>query len=255
MKRPLLLPLTVVAAAIVMACSSTGSLPTAQPASLDGRTFLSTDVTGTTLVPGSQVRLTFQDGSLSASGGCNSMGGAYAVVGDRLTTSQMFMTEMACAEPLMAQDQWLSAFLTDVPISLDGNTLVLDDGTTQMTLLDKEEATPDKPLEGTLWVVDGIRTGDAVSSVPQGVTASLRIVDGRAEVQFGCNSGGGPVEVTADTLTFGPLISTKMACEPDQMTMETAVGTVLTGTVGYTIDADVLTLDAGATGLMFRASP
>ena len=45
------------------------------------------------------------------------MGGAYTVDGDQLTTGQMFMTEMACAEPLMAQDQWLAAFLADVEIS------------------------------------------------------------------------------------------------------------------------------------------
>ena len=148
------------------------------------------------------------------------MGGAYTVVGDRLTTGDMFMTEMACAEPLMTQDQWLAAFLADVGISLDGDTLILDDGTTKMTLLDKEVATPDQPIEGTLWVVDGIVTGDAVSSVPQGVDASLRIVDGQAEVQFGCNSGGGPVEVTEDTLTFGPMMSTKMACEAGPAAVE-----------------------------------
>ena len=39
------------------------------------------------------------------------MGGAYTIDGDQLTTSQMFMTEMACDEPRMAQDQWLAAFL------------------------------------------------------------------------------------------------------------------------------------------------
>src|SRR4026209_2965778 len=89
MTRRLLLPLAMVATAIVTACTSTGALPSAQPASLDGRTFLSTDVTGTSLVPGSQVRLTFKDGSLSANGGCNSMTGDYTVAGDRLTSGQM----------------------------------------------------------------------------------------------------------------------------------------------------------------------
>jgi len=245
--------MTLVATAIVTACSSTGALPSAQPATLAGRTFISTDMAGTSLVPGSTVTLSFTDDTLGVNGGCNSMSGAYAVTGDRLTTGQMAMTEMACEEPLMTQDQWLAAFLADVTISLDGNTLVLSDGTTTMTLLDKEEATPDQPIEGTLWVVDGIRAGDAVSSVPEGVEATLRIVDGKAEVKFGCNSGGGPVEVTADTLTFGPMISTKMACEAGPAAVESAVTTVLTGTVGYTIDADVLTIDAGANGLMLRA--
>jgi heat shock protein HslJ len=183
------------------------------------------------------------------------MGGAYTIDGDQLTTGQMFMTEMACDEPRMAQDEWLARFLSDVTVTLDGDTLTLDDGTVTLTLVDKEVATPDQPIEGTLWVLDGIVTGDAVSSVPAGVTASIRIADGNAEVRFGCNTGGGPVVVTADTLTFGPMISTKMACEAGPGAVEGAVTTVLQGTVPYSIDADTLTLDAGANGLMFRAAP
>lgn len=259
-RLPLLL-LTIVAAAFPGACApaatpATPATPGEPALTLDGRTFLSTDVQGMALVPGTRVTLTFKDdGSLGASGGCNSMGGAYTITGDRLTTDQMFMTEMGCAEPRMQQDQWLSAFLADVTVSLAGDTLTLDDGAVRLTLLDKAVATPDQPIEGTLWVVDGIVSGGAVSSVPEGVTASIRIVDGQAEVRFGCNTGGGPVEVAPDTLTFGPMISTKMACEPDAVAVESAFLTVLTGEVPYSIDADTLTLDAGANGLILRAAP
>jgi len=260
MRRLPPLLLTIATVTILGACSAAGT-PASPSASaltpaLAGRTFLSTDIQGQTLVPGTRVTLTFKDdGSLGASGGCNSMGGAYAINGDRLTTSQMFMTEMGCAEPRMQQDQWLSTFLSDVVFTLDGDTLTLDGGSATLTLVDKAVATPDQPIEGTLWVVDGIVTGEAVSSVPAGVTASIRIADGQAEVRFGCNTGGGPVEVTSDTLTFGPMISTKMACEPNAMAMETAVSTVLAGTVPYSIDADTLTLDASANGLILRAAP
>jgi heat shock protein HslJ len=253
MTRLQLLFLAIAAAGIVGACS-TAATPSESTATVEGRTFLSTGVTGIGLVPGTQVSLRFADGNLSATGGCNSMGGTYAIQDGRLQTSEGFMTEMACDEARMAQDQWLAAFLDDVAVTLDGDTLTLDDGTVRLTLLDKEVATPDQPLEGTLWVVDGIISGDAVSSVPESVTASLRIVDGQAEVHFGCNSGGGAVTLTADTLTFGPMMSTKMACEPNAMAMETAVATVLTGDVAYTIDADTLTLHAGANGLTLRAS-
>ena len=97
--------------------------------------------------------------------------------------------------------------------------------------------------------------GDAVSSVPAGVTASMRIVDGQLELNAGCNIGGGPVAVTADTLEFGPLMLTKRACEAGPSSVEQAVTTVLTGTVTYTIDADLLTIDAGGPGLVFRAAP
>jgi heat shock protein HslJ len=246
--------LTIATAGVVGACSSAALTP--PPPTVDGRTFLSTNLTGIGLVPGTRISLTFKNGSLQASGGCNAMGGLYAIGDGRLKTTQVSMTEMACAEPRMTQDQWLAGFLADVGYKLDGDTLTLDSDAATLTLVDQAVETPDQPIEGTLWVLDAIISGDAVSSVPEGVTASLRIVDGQAEVHFGCNSGGGPVTVTPDTLTFGPMISTKMACLPDDaMATETAVSTVLTGEVNYVIDLDLLTLDAGTAGLTFRASP
>jgi len=130
----------------------------------------------------------------------------------------------------------------------------MTDGTVRLTLVDKEIATPDQPLEGTSWILDGIVSGDAVSSVPAGVTAAIQLANGRVDVNAGCNTGGGTVEVTADTLTFGPIGTTRMACEPGAMAVETAVLSVLSSAVGYTIDADVLTLKAGAAGLTFRAA-
>ncbi|MDO8484812.1 MAG: META domain-containing protein [Candidatus Limnocylindrales bacterium] len=253
MRRPARHILTILTAVIVVACSS--AAPSPSPASLDGHTYLSTDLQGAVLVPETRIRLAFSDGSLNANGGCNIMGGAYSIDGDRLTTTQMSMTEMGCDEPRMQQDEWLARLLGGVTFTLDGDTLTLTDGTIRMTLVDKEVATPDQPLEGTRWVLDGIVSGDAVSSVPVGVTASIRVAAGRVEVEAGCNTGGGTVADTPDTLTFGPIALTKMACEPGSMAVETAVVGVLSGAVGYTIDADVLTLDAGGAGLVFRAAP
>ena len=245
--------LAIAAALIVAACSSAGA-PSSSPPSLDGHTYLSTDIEGAGLVPGTRIRLSFADGSLSANGGCNIMGGAYSIEGDRLVTTQLSMTEMGCDEPRALQDEWLARFLGGVTFTLDGDTLTLSDGTIRLTLLDEEVATPDQPIEGTRWVLDGMVTGDAVSSVPMGVTASIQINDGRLDLEAGCNKGGGTVEVAPDQLTFGPMMLTKMACEAGPMAVETAVTSVLSGPVGYTIDAGVLMLDAGDAGLVFRAA-
>jgi len=245
------------AAAIVAACTS-GAAPSGAPsspptASPDGKTYLSTDAIGVSLVPGSRIRLAFKDGSLNANAGCNSMNGSYTITGDRLRMTEMAMTEMGCAEPLMQQDQWLAGLLGDATISLTGDTLTLDDGTIRITLLDREVASPDKPIEGTLWVLDGVVSGDAVSSVPTGVTASMRIADGQVELDTACNIGRGPVTVTEDTLVFGPIGLTKRACEPGPAAVETAMVSTLSGTVRFTIEADVLTVDGGDSGLIFRA--
>lgn len=223
------------------------------PADLNGRAFLSTDVAGATLVPGSQVRLTFEGDTLGAQAGCNSMGGSYAIQGGILQIGPMMTTEMACEEPLMAQDQWLSSFLDGATIALDGSTLSLAREGVTLTLQDREVADPDRPLVGTRWILESLVSNDAVSSVPAGVTATLTFTEDRVDVEAGCNTGSAPVTVSATTIVFGPLGLTKMACGAEAMAVERAVTEVLAGTVDYTIEADALTLDAGATGLGYRS--
>ena len=41
--------------------------------------------------------------------------------------------------------------------------------------------------------------------------------DGKAQVRFDCNRGGGDFKITEGHLSFGPLISTRMACPPDSL--------------------------------------
>lgn len=238
---------------VVGACSTVGAPSPSAPA-LDGRTFVSTNVQGQRLVPGSAVRMRFQGSQLGISAGCNQMSGAYAITDGRLTTGQMAMTEMACDEPRMAQDTWVAAFVDGAAVTLAGDTLTLTDGDVTMTLTDREVADPDRPLEGTRWILDGIVSGDAVSSVPAGVTAVLTIANGQMQVEAGCNTGSASVAVTDATLTIGPLGLTKKGCAPAAMAVERAVTSVLSGKVDYTIEADVLTLTTDGVGLTLRAA-
>jgi heat shock protein HslJ len=250
---------------LLAACVSAGApgaVPTPTPSAspspgaltVDGKTYLSTAVQGATIVPGSRIRLAFKDGSLSAGGGCNAIGGAYTITGGRLTVSQLMTTEMGCAQPLMAQDAWLATLLGGSDVTLVGDTLTLTNAKITLTLVDREVADPDRPIDGTMWILDGIVSGDTASSVPAGVTASIQITDGRIAINSGCNSGSATVTVAPDTLTFGPIALTKMACQEAVMSVEQSVVSTLTGTVRYTIEADVLTINAGSTGLTFRAA-
>jgi heat shock protein HslJ len=241
-----------VAVSVFVACSTGDASPS--PTGLDGRTFISTTVVGHDLVPGSTVRLTFDGDQLGISAGCNHMGGAYAITDGKLTTGQMAMTDMACDEPLMAQDTWVAAFVGGAAVTLSGDTVTLQHAEVTMTLTDREVADPDRPLEGTRWILDGIVTGDAVSSVPVGVTAALTIADGQMQVEAGCNTGSATVASTDTTLTIGPLGLTKKGCEADAMAVERAVTAVLAGEIGYAIEEDVLTLTADGAGLMLRGA-
>ncbi|MEN9506509.1 MAG: hypothetical protein RI958_2435 [Actinomycetota bacterium] len=237
-------------------------------APLEPRSFIATASTGFTIVEGSRVMLTFEDGRLSVNAGCNSMSGMYVVVQEALSVEPMAMTEMACEPALMEQDALLAEFLTSGPaISITGDTLTLGDETMGMTLLDREVADPDRPLGGTVWTVTTVIDADAAMSGWGEATASITIelaggttdgtidgtIDGTALVEAGCNRGSATVVVTSDTVTFGPLALTKMLCDGPAMELETAVVATLAGTVTYTIEADRLTLTNGESGLILAS--
>ena len=264
------LALSLAAAMAVTACSSGSAASPVPPASpapvspapaapaaadLDGNTYIVTGVQGHDLVEGSQVSLRFDAGRLGISAGCNQMGGGYAVTDGALTVGAMMTTEMACEEPLMAQDQWISTFVNGAAISLDGDTLTLAKDGIIVTATDKEVAMPDLPVEGTVWMVEGLVSNQAVSSMPSGVESSLVFADGKVAVDTGCNKGSGAAEIGDSSIAFGPIATTKMFCEGAAGEVEQQVLGVLTGDVAYTVDADVLQLRGAGGGLDLRARP
>lgn len=230
------------------------------PAGLDGRQFLSIAVTHdgqtTALVDGTRIRLTFDGGRVGAHAGCNTMGGTYQTSGDNIVVNDLAMTEMGCSPALHAQDTWLASFLTSRPtVALSRNDLTLANDSTTISLLDRAVAEPDQPLVGPTWVLSSIITGEAVSSVPGGVVASLTFAgDGRVAMAPGCNSGGGSFIVDGNTITFGDIVLTDMACGGAAGQVESDVLAVLgAGPVEFGIDADTLTLTAGNIGLQLTA--
>jgi heat shock protein HslJ len=232
---------------------------------LDGTSWIATKVTEKgqprALVPGSELRIDFADGSMSISAGCNGMGGNYTLSDEsELSAGTLTGTEMACAQPLMDQDTWLSGTVFAAPLtaSVDGNTLTLSREDLELVLVDRAVASPDVLLEGTSWQLDGIRSGDSVSSVPAGTHVATRSVasDGTVSLNTGCNGGRSTATVSGSTITFGPVMTTKMACA-DKAGRETeaAVLGVLDGGVEWSISEKTLTLTKADRGLVYRAVP
>ena len=97
------------AAAILLglaACAGGGGT-TGDP--LKGTSWRLTTLGGASLIPGTEITATFEDGEVRGSA-CNTYGGTYRVSGDRLTMSEVFMTEMACVEPQGIMEQELAFF-------------------------------------------------------------------------------------------------------------------------------------------------
>jgi heat shock protein HslJ len=247
--RPLVLLLA------LTACTGPGGAP------LEGTEWLSISVTqdgaDRPLVDGTRIRLSFADGQLGASAGCNTIGGGYRIEDGRLVFEGGGMTEMGCDDERHAQDDWLSAFLGSQPsISQEGDMLTLTSGGTVIGLQDREVAEPDLPLTGTTWTVESIISGDAVSTVPGNAVATLAFTDdGRVDVDTGCNIGSGSYEVTDGTLRVRDVMTTLIGCDGAAGQLEAAVTAVLNaGELDYAIDAGSLTLMAGDQGLGLRGS-
>lgn len=228
---------------------------------LAGREFLSAAITDGgapfSLLPGTRVRLTFTDTSLSASAGCNIIGGTYRIDSGRLVFEGGSMTEMACDLQRDQQDQWLIAFLGSKPAAqLAGTDLTLDSGSTKMRLVDRTVAEPDLNIVGPTWTVTSTIDGDAVSSVPTGVTATLVFGnDGALDVNDGCNRGRGQWAVDGSGIAIRDVALTKMACDGPAGDLESAVLAVLNrGTIQASIKANVLTLQAGGRGLQLSGT-
>ena len=229
---------------------------------LRGRTFLSTGVTENgqpkQLVTGTRIRLNFgEEGRrIGANAGCNHMGGEARVENGRLVAGDMAMTAMGCDGGRSEQDAWLAKFLADKPtIRASGTELVLANNTTEIRLLDRTVADPDRPLIGTRWVVESVIDRDTASSIAQGAVAQLVLnADGTFTGNTGCNHMGGGAVIAAPTIRFAGVITTKMACEEGRMRLEQAVLSVLRDDVSYEIEADQLRLrHASGKGLDLRA--
>ena len=69
---------------------------------------------------------------------------------------------------------------------------------------------------GLLWQWVGTSAPDDDISVAEPERYLLLLnAEGRAEIEFDCNSGGGDYSIDEGSLAFGPLISTRMACPDD----------------------------------------
>jgi heat shock protein HslJ len=65
--------------------------------------------------------------------------------------------------------------------------------------------------ESTITPVERIPVPD-----PERYTILLKS-DGRAKIRFDCNRGGGEFKISTGKLSFGPLLSTRMACPPGSL--------------------------------------
>ena len=72
----------------------------------------------------SSITMSFKDGQVAGSAGCNRFHGSYSTEGGKLTVGPLATTRRACEESLMTQErEFLAALASAVTWSIDGNVL------------------------------------------------------------------------------------------------------------------------------------
>ena len=246
---------------VAAACSTDSDSAGNSADDLIGRTFVSTNVTGTQIPGGGPMVVGFpEDGRVAATAGCNRFVGGVDLSGGTVKASNPASTMMACPPEREGADAWLTALFGEEPRwSLDGNSFTLTGDDITVSLEDEKVVDPDRPLAGTEWVVTSLRTADAVitSVALESAAPTLMLSeDGTVTGNTGCNEFGGTAEIGDDVVLFEPFTMTRAACaDPEATDIETHILDVLAGETTYSIEGSSMTLTGanGTDGLEFTA--
>ena len=196
------------------------------------------------------------NGTLSIRADCNQVSGTYRQVGRRLTLQLGASTLVACPPGSRADAflQQLGAVVSQVSTE---TVLVLnlqqDSGSMVF------EPQPTQSLQETTWQVLTYNNGRGAVTTPLLETEmnALFGADGIISGSGGCNTYNGAYSVDGQSLSIGPLATTRLACDEAVMEQEQAYLTALQASTRYQLTADRLTLrnDDGATQVDYLAAP
>jgi heat shock protein HslJ len=200
------------------------------------------------------VTIDFEEGMVGGTAACNGYGGSYTLDGATISFTQMSRTEMACSpqETMELESQFLDALIEVNQAETLEDSLTLSGESVEL-VFERVPEPPTADLIGTVWVLDRLVQGDAVSSV-SGERATLEyFTDGSFLASTGCRGLTGNY-----TETPSEIQTTDMAasgdCPDDLAAQDSKVITVLEGGYRAAIDGQTLTLGIfGDEGLVYRA--
>jgi heat shock protein HslJ len=260
--------LTAVAVALLAACGADGGSDAAgesgrEPlrgdmALLEAATFVSTSVVGHELVPGTELRLAFDEDTLAVTGGCDTAFGAFSVEDGMLSwESGPATTIMACSDEDAAQDRWVADLLGGgVSATTDGADLHLSAEDVSL-VLDREPPVDLQTLLGRTWSVVGTLSDGSTARLPSRVRTPRLVVGdgGLARLDTGCTTGRTRVQVDRVSVSFAPPTVTRVRCREPDRTIERIVLSVVDGRSDYlTFNGSVLLVVRDGHGLVFEVA-
>jgi heat shock protein HslJ len=253
--------ITYASAAVVAAALVVGGIVVASGSRDDGRTpkaaaSADTALTGHSWVlTDGQATLTFARGSVSLDDGCDAFTRRISVDGNRLTFGAHIGKARVCSPTVSEADRLnhIENILTGTvtwSVSGDRLTVTRSDSATAIGTLTFVEA-----LVGRTWQLVSFTDHHGRQPVVDPDATFTISADQRLVGNDGCNTMGGDVQVHSDTIDFGQLAVTDMACNAVTATKTaTYVDSMLTGSVAYHFRGGKLTLTKSGVGtLVYQA--
>lgn len=209
------------------------------------------------ILPSHPITMNLEGGRISGTAACNGYGGNYRLSGNSFNIEDgLAVTEMGCQpqEVMDAERAFLAAIAKVDVVELTNQGLVLrGDGTTlTFTAL---PPVPTAELVDTLWVLDGLVRGDAVTApVPGSEPATLELLaDGTFQGSTGCRKISGEYQVSGAEVQFTSW-GADGECPPQLVDQDGRVIGALEGGFRVEIEGDRMTTwVAGDEGLLYRA--
>jgi heat shock protein HslJ len=195
-----------------------------------------------------------EGGSVGGNGGCNAYFGSYELDGDALSFSGIGSTEMYCEGASDLESAYFANLDAATAGFSTGGSLIMTgaDGEPILEFLPDESVAgpsdeapiPTDGIEGLGWqlesLVDPI-TGEQLP-VPADVVVTIVLEDGTVAGNGGCNGYSADYQLDGTSLSFGPVLSTKMACPEPAMGIENAFFAQLEHVASWHNDGGSVTL-------------
>ncbi len=209
------------------------------------------------IVASHPITMTLESGQIGGTAACNGYGGEYQLSGNVFSiTGGLAVTEMACQpdEVMESERRFLEALAEVGSVELQDETLVLSAGATGL-IFTPLPPVPTAELTGTVWVLDGLIQGDAVSSPVAGERATLELfTDGSFIGSTGCRTISGTYQITGAEVQFTDW-GADGECTEELREQDGRVISALEGGFRVEIEGDRMTTwVAGDEGLVYRAA-
>lgn len=194
--------------------------------------------------------LQFEDDRYAANAGCNTLGGAVNITGkNKIKFEQGISTMMACPE--FEIEQALSKNIVAVDTyTIEGEVLSLKKGgktLAKFTIIKAEKG--EQALAGT-WELDyvsGPRIAFEGLYPNKKPTITFDLTAKKVSGNSSCNNYNGTFKTENNHISFGPLASTKMACEGSG---ESVYFSTLEKITSFDVNGNTLTLIMGDIAMM-----